>query len=119
MKFLVGRVFKDVSVRACLAVLAMGAASGASADNGAAVVEAGDTRAGGIIAAPENSMISDYQGQAANDYWANGIASTDGHQDFVMTSVPEPTTWVMLVLGFASVGFIAYRRKSRPAMRLV
>lgn len=122
MKFLARCIFKDVSVGACLALLAMGAATGASADNGTAVVGAGDTRVGGIIAADENSMIGDYQGQAASDYsanWVNGIVLTDGHQDFVVTSAPEPSTWVMLVLGFASVGFIAYRRKSRPAMRLV
>jgi len=30
--------------------------------------------------------------------------------------VPEPSTWAMLLLGFAGVGFIAYRRRSRPAL---
>jgi PEP-CTERM motif len=25
--------------------------------------------------------------------------------------VPEPATWAMMVLGFAGVGFMAYRRK--------
>jgi hypothetical protein len=31
-------------------------------------------------------------------------------------AVPEPSTWAMLLLGFASIGFIAYRRKSKPAL---
>jgi hypothetical protein len=31
-------------------------------------------------------------------------------------SVPEPSTWAMMILGFAGVGFMAYRRKSKPAL---
>jgi hypothetical protein len=38
----------------------------------------------------------------------NGPAITDG--------VPEPSTWAMMILGFAGVGFMAYRRKSKPAL---
>ena len=36
----------------------------------------------------------------------------------ITTDVPEPSTWAMLLLGFASVGFMVYRRKSKPAFRL-
>jgi len=32
---------------------------------------------------------------------------TDGN----VSAVPEPSTWAMLILGFAGVGFMAYRRK--------
>jgi PEP-CTERM motif len=32
------------------------------------------------------------------------------------TAVPEPSTWAMMILGFAGVGFMAYRRKSKPVM---
>jgi hypothetical protein len=28
-------------------------------------------------------------------------------------AVPEPSTWAMMLLGFASIGFMAYRRKSK------
>jgi hypothetical protein len=31
-------------------------------------------------------------------------------------AVPEPSTWAMLLLGFAGIGFMAYRRKARPAL---
>jgi hypothetical protein len=31
-------------------------------------------------------------------------------------SVPEPSTWAMLLLGFVGIGFMAYRRKSKPAL---
>jgi hypothetical protein len=34
----------------------------------------------------------------------------------VTEAVPEPSTWAMLLLGFAGVGFMAYRRKSKPAL---
>ena len=30
----------------------------------------------------------------------------------ITTAVPEPTTWAMMILGFAGVGFLAYRRRS-------
>jgi hypothetical protein len=39
---------------------------------------------------------------------------------FVVTAaVPEPSTWAMMILGFAGVGFMAYRRKQNgPALRV-
>jgi hypothetical protein len=37
-----------------------------------------------------------------------------------VTSVPEASTWAMMLIGFASVGFLSYRSRSRrPALRLV
>jgi hypothetical protein len=41
---------------------------------------------------------------------ANGAPSV-----LVVTAIPEPSTWGMMVLRFAGVGFMAYRRKSKPA----
>jgi hypothetical protein len=37
----------------------------------------------------------------------------------VVTPVPEPSTWAMLLLGFAGLGVMAYRRKSKPALMAV
>jgi hypothetical protein len=34
----------------------------------------------------------------------------------ITDAVPEPSTWAMLLLGFAGIGFMAYRRKSKPAL---
>jgi hypothetical protein len=34
-----------------------------------------------------------------------------------IASVPEPSTWAMMILGFAGVGFMAYRRKNKPSFR--
>jgi hypothetical protein len=32
-----------------------------------------------------------------------------------ITAVPEPSTWAMMILGFAGVGFMAYRRRNSQA----
>ena len=36
-------------------------------------------------------------------------------QMLVQTAVPEPSTWAMMILGFAGVGFMAYRRRNQGA----
>jgi hypothetical protein len=46
-------------------------------------------------------------GTVGGGYNPSGIAGT-----FSVTAVPEASTWAMLILGFAGVGFMAYRRKS-------
>jgi hypothetical protein len=33
-----------------------------------------------------------------------------------VTAVPEPSTWAMLILGFAGVGFMTYRRRKTAAL---
>ena len=33
-----------------------------------------------------------------------------------LTAVPEPSTWAMMILGFAGVGFMAYRRRNQMAL---
>lgn len=35
-----------------------------------------------------------------------------------VTGVPEPSTWAMMILGFAGIGLLAYRRRSKQAFRL-
>jgi hypothetical protein len=44
-------------------------------------------------------------------FYLNDIAVNDP-----VSAVPEPSTWAMLILGFAGIGFMAYRRKSKPAL---
>ncbi len=38
--------------------------------------------------------------------------------DVNVTAVPEPATWAMMILGFLSMGLFAYRRNSKPALRV-
>lgn len=47
-----------------------------------------------------------YTGEA---YFSTEITS-------VNSGVPEPSTWAMMILGFAGVGFMAYRRKSKSGL---
>jgi len=33
-----------------------------------------------------------------------------------VTAVPEPSTWAMMILGFAGVGYMTYRRRKVAAL---
>jgi hypothetical protein len=44
----------------------------------------------------------------ANDYT---IETSSGIGNSNISAVPEPSTWTMMILGFAGIGFSAYRRK--------
>jgi hypothetical protein len=37
----------------------------------------------------------------------------------IPSAVPEASTWAMMILGFAGIGFMAYRRKSKPALMAI
>ncbi|KRQ94718.1 hypothetical protein CQ12_04090 [Bradyrhizobium jicamae] len=58
---------------------------------------------------------------------SQGSLVTSGNMDAfqqvrvdTVAAVPEPSTWAMLILGFAGVGFMAYRRKNQgSAFRIV
>jgi hypothetical protein len=54
------------------------------------------------------------------DYSNNTIVTNQGGFDGVTYSevpaVPEPSTWAMMLLGFAGLGSMAYRRWSRAAL---
>jgi hypothetical protein len=52
-----------------------------------------------------------------------GVSISFGTEGFVVdatpvTPVPEPSTWAMMILGFAGVGFLAYRRRGQNSFRI-
>ena len=50
---------------------------------------------------------------------ASDFSYTATWTGFEVVAMPEPSTWAMMILGFAGVGFMAYRRKQNgPALRL-
>jgi hypothetical protein len=51
-----------------------------------------------------------------NGLSACGNCTVDFSTSFTVAGVPEPSTWAMMILGFAGIGFMAYRRKSKPAL---
>jgi hypothetical protein len=49
----------------------------------------------------------------------SGLNNELSHLDLGnVAPVPEPATWAMMILGFAGVGFLAYRRKNQGRVRL-
>jgi hypothetical protein len=77
--------------------------------NGAAIADLNNAIGNGLFSIGATKALREiFTGSGAN-----------GNQQLVLEvspSVPEPSTWAMLLLGFAGVGFMAYRRKSKPAL---
>jgi hypothetical protein len=48
--------------------------------------------------------------------WGKGEPFLAALTTDTVAAVPEPSTWAMMVLGFAGIGFMTYRRKSKPAL---
>jgi hypothetical protein len=57
-----------------------------------------------------------WQFDTFNDASRSFAVSLNGEQ---IRAIPEPSTWAMMILGFAGIGFMAYRRKSKPLMMTV
>jgi hypothetical protein len=56
-------------------------------------------------------------GPNINEY--NGQYVPGNFSASAVSPVPEPSTWAMMILGFAGLGFMAYRRKSKTALMAV
>jgi hypothetical protein len=61
----------------------------------------------------------DLTGGQADLYNFSGGTSELGALGTLASAVPESSTWAMMLLGFAGLGFMTYRRKSKPAFRFV
>jgi hypothetical protein len=61
---------------------------------------------GGAVA---SGSITNLTSDGVGDYQFSGTISA-------INSVPEPSTWAMMILGFAGIGFMAYRRNSKSAL---
>jgi hypothetical protein len=65
------------------------------------------------LVATSNETTITLDGSSGVSYIGLGDVSLDLVS---VAAVPEPSTWAMMMLGFAGVGFMAYRRKSKPAL---
>jgi len=83
---------------------------GSSATLGTDTAFAGDILALTSITLDTGADIEDGRALAIN-----GAVTLDTNDVFT-GAVPEPSTWAMMLLGFAGIGFMAYRRKSKPAL---
>jgi hypothetical protein len=59
-------------------------------------------------------------GLNAGDAYLNIHSTTfpNGEIRGFLHAVPEPSTWAMMILGFAGVGYMAYRRSRKNTMAL-
>jgi hypothetical protein len=64
------------------------------------------------------SAVNAYLFSSSSSSTFNFISGNDLNYSVNGTTaaVPEPSTWAMMILGFAGIGFMAYRRKSKPAL---
>ena len=99
-------------------------------------VDAGDWRnriatSGGDVITGTNVLTAcAAEGFTCSDEHTNVLLRISGLNDFtfakfsdrdnnsfeyvpVAGAVPEPSTWAMLIIGFAGIGFMAYRRKEQ------
>ena len=90
-----------------------------AANRGATIVNQSGNGLGGIrfgsaLLAPEIPFNTNV------DNFTIGINSANTTFNFdPAPAVPEPSTWAMMILGFAGIGFLAYRRKQNgPQLRL-
>lgn len=77
----------------------------------------------GCTVAQQQAAIDDVAAYPGGLFTLTGtytIRGDSGSGSFTIASpVPEPSTWAMMILGFAGVGFLAYRRKRNgSALRL-
>jgi hypothetical protein len=64
--------------------------------------------------------LSGLSGELTVGYWDSIYTDNSGTQQLSISAVagvPEPSTWAMMILGFAGLGFLAYRRNNQPASR--
>jgi hypothetical protein len=67
---------------------------------------------------PSGAFAALLAGLNADDAYLNVHSSVfpGGEIRGFLQAVPEPSTWAMMLIGFAGLGFMAYRRKSKPAL---
>jgi PEP-CTERM motif len=85
------------------------------------IVAVGDLVGGGTItetlvlsAAWTTFNLSGFNSVLSVDFSAGSASFPDPAFDnlVVTTAVPEPSTWAMMILGFAGIGYMAYRRRN-------
>jgi hypothetical protein len=80
--------------------------------NGSAI-----TVAGNVVSGSEGNGSIEFFGTFDSITWTNPAAENwYGFTVGVQSSVPEPSTWAMMILGFAAIGFFAHRRNKSGAV---
>ena len=56
--------------------------------------------------------------QIRGEYISGGEAEGLDNVRLMTAAVPEPSTWAMMLLGFAGVGFMTYRRRKQVSFKI-
>ena len=62
-----------------------------------------------------NVSLFNSAGQLLSSFELDATNSASATETFA-SAVPEPSTWAMLILGFAGLGFVGYRRNGKAAL---
>jgi hypothetical protein len=82
----------------------------------------GDTFSGSLSLSLSGATTLAAVGSTGTVYWGFSFDSPAqvaiGTWDMTdaTSAVPEPSTWAMMILGFAGIGFMAYRRRNQAAV---
>jgi hypothetical protein len=55
--------------------------------------------------------LTGLSGELKVGYWDTIYTDNNGSQTLAVDAVPEPSTWAMMMLGFAGLGFMTYRKR--------
>ncbi|WP_027516235.1 PEPxxWA-CTERM sorting domain-containing protein [Bradyrhizobium sp. WSM1417] len=81
--------------------------------NGVSIVKNNET-----ITGVEGNGTIQFFGTYTSISWTNPVREDwYAFQVGTVGAVPEPSTWAMMILGFAGLGFMAYRQKNKPSFR--
>jgi hypothetical protein len=69
-----------------------------------------------VTQAQSAGAAGDFATELQQDRYQSFVGPGNGNHP-ITGAVPEPSTWAMMILGFAGVGFMAYRRKNSATFR--
>lgn len=75
------------------------------------------TSGGDVVYGLEGNGTIQFSGTYTQIQWTNPVGEYWYGFTAGVSAVPEPSTWAMLLLGFAGIGFLAYRRKDKSVFR--
>jgi hypothetical protein len=91
---------------------AAGANQIAEWSNGTALLGEQTLGSGHIVDVNLQVITSDTAYTVIDQPWASNLLNNAVN----ISAVPESSTWAMMIIGFCGIGFMAYRRKSKPAL---
>ena len=65
---------------------------------------------------PARASVVVFDFSVASDQSVENTDTIIGVTESLITAIPEPSTWAMMLIGFAGLGFLAYRRQSKASI---